>query len=75
MNRKGQWVRGTTYFWTKAFCKSFHATKGGAKLNSTAVQKNTQQSMGGAWIRYQLDIKVTTSTHVKLDHLILFFTL
>lgn len=44
-----------TYLWTKSFSKSLHATKGGAELNTAAVQKYTQQGMGGTWIWYQLD--------------------
>lgn len=36
-----------SYLWTKAFCESLHATEGGAKLNTTAVKKHAQQSVGG----------------------------
>lgn len=46
-----------SYLWTEAFCESLHATKGGAELHTAAVQKHTQQSVGGTWVWYQLDFK------------------
>lgn len=52
-----EWAWETSYLWTKAFGESLHATNGGAELNATAVQKHTQQSVGGTWIWYQLDKK------------------
>lgn len=51
------------YLWAEAFCESFHATQGGAKLDTTAIQKHTQQGMSGTWIWYQLKGKITASKH------------
>lgn len=67
--------RQASYLWTKAFCESLHATESGAELNAAAVQKHTQQSVGGTWIWYQLDVKITATTQVQVRICILLIML